>query len=83
MNDVMKHHLPIVLFTALLLAAAAPAQAAKNKQDAARQAARQHGNAKVLSVKEQKQGQKQEYSVKVLTKEGVVKTVRVPKDQNR
>ena len=75
----MRHHLCIALLTALLLAAAAPAHAAKNKQDAARQASRQQNNAKVLSVKEQKQ----EYSVKVLTKEGVVKPVRVPKDKNR
>ena len=83
----MKHHLsivlPTILLSALLLAAAAPAHAAKIKEDAARQAARQHNNAKLLSVNDQKRGQKQEYLVKVLTKEGVVKTVRVPKDQNR
>ena len=79
----MKHRLPIVLLAALLLAAAAPVHAAKNKQDAARQAARQNNNAKVLSVKEQKQSNQSEYKVKVLTKEGVVKTVRVPKDKDK
>ncbi len=79
----MKRRLTIALLTALLLAAAAPAHAAKNKEDAARQAARQNNDAKVLSVKEQKQGKNTEYRVKVLTKDGVVKTVRVPKDKNR
>ncbi len=66
-----------------MLAAAAPAHAAKNKQDAAQQASRQNNNAKVLSVKEQKQGKGSEYRVKVLTKDGVVKTVRVPKDKDK
>ena len=79
----MKHRMTIALLATLLLAAAAPAHAAKNKQDAARQAARQNNDAKVLSVKEQKQGNNSEYRVKVLTKDGVVKTVRVPKDKNR
>jgi uncharacterized protein YpmB len=79
----MKHRLTIALLAALLLAAAAPAHAAKNKQEAARQAARQNNDAKVLSVKEQKQGKNEEYRVKVLTKDGVVKTVRVPKDKDK
>jgi hypothetical protein len=79
----MKHTLSITLLAALLLAAAAPAHAAKNKQDAARQAARQNNDAKVLSVKEQQQGKNAEYRVKVLTKDGVVKTVRVPKDKDK
>ncbi len=79
----MRHRLTICLLAALMLAAAAPAHAAKNKQDAAQQASRQNNNAKVLSVKEQKQGKSTEYRVKVLTKDGVVKTVRVPKDKNR
>lgn len=79
----MKHTLSITLLAVLLLAAAAPAHAAKNKQDAARQAARQNNDAKVLSVKEQKQGKGSEYRVKVLTKDGVVKTVRVPKDKDK
>lgn len=77
----MKTLLPITLALALLLAAA-PAQAAKDKDDAARQAARQH-DAKVLSVKEQNRNKGSDYKVKVLTKEGVVKTVRVPKDEKK
>ena len=69
----------MVFLTALLLALPGAAAAAKNKEQAAREAARQH-DAKVLSVKEQKQGKHSVYVVKVLTKDGVVKTVRVPKD---
>ena len=79
----MKHRVLIVLLAALLLAASAPLYAAKNKQDAAQQASRQNNDAKVLSVKEQKQGKNAEYRVKVLTKDGVVKTVRVPKDKDK
>ena len=52
---------------------------AKSKQQAAQQAARQY-NAKVLSVKTEQQGKKKVYVVKLLTKDGVVKTVRVPAD---
>ena len=73
-----------VLFSAaiaaLLLAAAAPAHAAKNKQDAARQAARQYDAAKILSVKTVQQGNRKVHVVKLLTRDGVVKTVRVPDD---
>ncbi len=74
----MKHRLTAILLTSLLLVLAMPAEAAKNKQQAAREAARQH-DAKVLSVKEQKQGNSSVYVVKLLTRDGVVKTVRVPK----
>lgn len=65
---------------ALALALSAPADAfAKTKEEAARQAARQY-DAKVLSVKTQQQGKKKVYVIKLLTKDGVVKTVRVPAD---
>ena len=74
----MKLRLPTVLLASLLLAVAMPADAARNKEQAAREAARQY-DAKVLSVKEQKQGNSSVYVVKLLTKDGVVKTVRVPK----
>lgn len=77
----MKTLLPITLALALL-SFAVPAGAAKDKDDAARQAARQH-DAKVLSVKEQNRNKGSDYKVKVLTKEGVVKTVRVPKDEKK
>ena len=59
------------------LALAAPAGAwAQTLDEAARNAARQY-DAKVLSVKEQKQGGQTVYVIKLLTKDGVVKTVRV------
>lgn len=64
---------------ALLMAISAPSAAfAQTKEQAARDAARQH-DAKVLSVKEQRQGQDTVYVIKLLTKDGVVKTVRVTK----
>ena len=74
----MKLRLTTVLLASILLATAMPAEAARSKEQAAQQAARQH-DAKVLSVKEQKQGDGSVYVVKLLTKDGVVKTVRVPK----
>ena len=68
------------LVAATLLAFTMPGDAfAKTKQQAAQQAARQH-NAKVLSVKTEQQGKKKVYVVKLLTRDGVVKTVRVPAD---
>ena len=64
----------------LALALSAPSDAfAKTKEEAAREAARQY-DAKVLSVKTQQQGKKKVYVIKLLTKNGVVKTVRVPAD---
>lgn len=45
--------------------------------EAARQAARQH-DAKVLSAYTDQQGNKKVHVIKLLTKDGVVKTVRVP-----
>ncbi len=64
--------------TALAVTTFGGAAAAQTKEEAARDAARQH-DAKVLSVKEQKQGQDTVYVIKLLTKDGVVKTVRVTK----
>jgi hypothetical protein len=46
-------------------------------EQAARQAARQH-NAKVLSARTVQRGERRVHEIKVLTKQGVVKTVRVP-----
>ncbi len=48
-------------------------------QDAARQAAQQN-DAKVLSAKTVQQGQRRVHEIKLLTKGGVVKTVRVSAD---
>ena len=45
--------------------------------EAARQAARQN-NAKVLSARTVQQGQRRVHEIKLLTKDGVVKTVRIP-----
>lgn len=52
----------------------------RSREDAARQAARQYDAAKVLSVKTVQQGNRRVHVVKLLTKDGVVKTVRVPAD---
>lgn len=52
----------------------------KSPEEAARQAARQHDAARVLSVRTVKQGNRTVHVVKLLTRDGVVKTVRVPAD---
>ncbi len=80
MNNVHLKTWLAALAAATLLAFSMPGDAfAKSKQQAAQQAARQY-NAKVLSVKTEQQGKKKVYVVKLLTKDGVVKTVRVPAD---
>ena len=61
---------------ALLLALAAPALA-QSLDEAARQAARQH-DAKVLSAKTVRDQGREVHVIKLLTRDGVVKTVRVP-----
>lgn len=69
------------LTVALVLTLALPADGfAKTRDEAARQAARQHDAARVLSVKTVQQGKQKVFIVKLLTKDGVVKTVRVPDD---
>ena len=69
------------LTVTLLLALAAPTGAfAMSADEAARQAARQHNAVKVLSVKTEQQGKRKVHVVKLLTRDGVVKTVRVPDD---
>jgi len=49
--------------------------------DAARKAARQY-DAKVLSARTIEQGNKRTHEIKLLTKNGVVKVVRVPDNKN-
>ena len=67
------------ILLALAMAMSVPSTAfSQTKEQAASDAARQY-DAKVLSVKEQKQGQDTVYVIKLLTKDGVVKTVRVTK----
>jgi len=61
-----------------LLVSLMPVSAFAVKLDeAAKQAARQN-DAKVLSARTVKQGNSQTHEIKLLTKKGVVKTVRVP-----
>lgn len=73
MKSVIKKFL-IGLMLALVLAQSAYAI---TLEQAARQAARQH-NAKVLSARTVQKGQQWVHEIKVLTKQGVVKTVRIP-----
>jgi outer membrane lipoprotein-sorting protein len=73
----MKLRLTTLMFT-LALALAVPAGAwAQSLDEAAQQAARQY-NAKVLSAQTVQEGNKKVHVIKLLTKDGVVKTVRVP-----
>lgn len=67
----------ITVSLATALAFAMPTGAwAQTLDEAARQAARQH-NAKVLSARTVQQGNKRVHVIKLLTKDGVVKTVRI------
>jgi len=68
-----------VLTLVLLLPASA---FAVTLSEAARQAAQQN-NAKVLSAKTVKTNRGRQHEIKLLTKKGVVKTVRVPDDGNK
>ena len=62
----------------LLLALTVPATAfAQSLQEAARQAAQQY-DAKVLSARTVTRGDSRIHEIKLLTKNGVVKTVRIP-----
>ena len=73
----MKKGLAISLLVSAMLALSAPFDAyALSLEQAARQAARQH-NAKVLSARTINQGGKRVHVIKLLTKEGKVKTVRI------
>jgi cell division protein YceG involved in septum cleavage len=66
----------ITFVIALFLATAVSVQA-QTLDQAARQAAKQH-DAKVLSARTVKEGNRDVHVIKLLTKNGVVKTVRVP-----
>jgi outer membrane lipoprotein-sorting protein len=68
----------LALTLAFCLAFALPAAAwAQSLDEAAKQAASQH-NAKVLSAQTVQEGNRRVHVIKLLTKNGVVKTVRVP-----
>lgn len=62
---------------AALLMAAPDAAFAQSLEQAAQKAARQY-DAKVLSARTIKRGNQDIHEIKLLTKKGVVKTVRVP-----
>lgn len=65
------------LILAMVLALSVPAASfAQTLDEAARQAARQH-KAKVLSARTVKQGKNRVHVIKLLTRKGVVKTVRI------
>jgi len=68
----------LALTLAFCLAFALPAASwAQSLDEAAKQAARQH-NAKVISAQTVQEGNRRVHVIKLLTKDGVVKTVRVP-----
>jgi hypothetical protein len=69
---------PVTWLLAFCLAMTLPAHVgAQSLDEAARQAARQY-NAKVLSAQTVQEGQRRVHVIKLLTKDGVVKTVRIP-----
>ena len=69
----------IILLLAFTVTATAFAQ---SLQEAARQAARQY-DAKVLSARTVTRGNSRIHEIKLLTKKGVVKTVRIPDNRPR
>jgi hypothetical protein len=75
MTFMKKWLMHIALASILTLAASADAWA-QSLDEAASQAARQY-NAKVLSARTVQEGDKRVHVIKLLTKDGVVKTVRV------
>ena len=75
MTFMKKWLMQIVLASVLALAVAADAWA-QTLDEAASQAARQY-KAKVLSARTVQEGDKRVHVIKLLTKDGVVKTVRV------
>jgi uncharacterized membrane protein YkoI len=79
----MKKRLAFTILMTTLLALAVPTLSfAISLDQAARQAARQH-NAKVLSAQTVEQKGQRVHVIKVLTKDGVVKTVRISDGPSR
>ena len=70
----------VVCFSLMVLTLPMSAMAI-SLEDAAKRAA-QENNAKVLSARTIKQGNQRIHEIKLLTKEGVVKTVRIPESSN-
>lgn len=80
-DEQMKTCLNKIMLSALaavMLALSAPSAAfAQSLEEAAQQAARQY-NAKVLSARTVNEGNRRVHVIKLLTKDGVVKVVRIP-----
>lgn len=68
-----------MLCLALLISLMSVSAFAISLNEAAKRAARQH-DAKVLSARTVQQGNNRVHEIKLLTKKGVVKTVRIPEN---
>jgi uncharacterized membrane protein YkoI len=73
----MKRKMLQIVISLLLLTLLPLSASAITLEEAAQQAARQN-DAKVLSARTVEQGDRRVHEIKLLTKDGVVKTVRVP-----
>ncbi len=80
MNNMKRWIAKLALAVAMALAMPTGAWA-QTLDEAASQAARQY-NAKVLSARTVQEGNKRVHVIKLLTKDGVVKTVRIPVRDN-
>ena len=76
-----QKHLQNICITLLVLSLPVSAYAVE-LDEAARQAAKQN-DAKVLSAKTVRQNNRQTHEIKLLTKKGVVKTVKVPDNSKK
>ena len=77
----MKHKLLQKLCLLLLVTLLPVSAFAISLEEAAQQAAQQN-NAKVLSARTVNEGNRRVHEIKLLTKDGVVKTVRIPDNSN-
>jgi len=73
----MKRKMVQMVFSLMLLTLLPLTATAISLEEAAQQAARQN-DAKVLSARTVEEGDRRVHEIKLLTKDGVVKTVRVP-----
>ena len=76
-RTLMKRKMLQIVISLLLLTLLPLSASAITLEEAAQQAARQN-DAKVLSARTVEQGDRRVHEIKLLTKDGVVKTVRVP-----
>lgn len=73
----MKNRITAALLAITIALAASAAAWGQTLDEAARQAARQY-DAKVLSARTVQEGNRRVHVIKLLTKDGVVKVVRIP-----